>query len=323
MPNVHFLHDLTPVERATLDRLLAPDIRLTTGNDESGAATVDLLVGANPAPAWLASPTLRAVIIPWAGVPEKTVATLREHPHLALHNIHYNAQQTAEMAVALLFAASKLIVPLDQKLRQGDWTPRYEPNRAFLLHGKTALILGYGSIGQAIGRMLKGIGMTVLGTVRSRAHQSAYADEIHLQTALPTLLPRADILMIALPLTEETHGLLGEKELALLPDDALLINVGRGPIVDEGALYNALKSGKLGAAGLDVWWNYPKGEETRINTPPSNFPLPELDNVVFSPHRGGAVRERDETWATALAEMINVFTRGEEMSNRVNLEIGY
>ncbi len=329
MPHIHLHQDLTPTERATLDRLLAPNIRLTTGEDESGAATVDLLIGANPTPAWLASPTLRAVIVPWAGVPEKTVATLREHPHLALHNLHYNAQQTAEMAVALLFAAAKFIVPYDQKLRHADWTPRYEPARAFLLHGKTALILGYGSIGQAIGRMLKGIGMTVLGTRRtppSPTGRGAGGEgdvEIHPQSALPTLLPRADFLLIALPLTDETRGLIGAPELALLPDDAVLINIGRGPIVDEHALYTALTTGKLAAAGLDVWWNYPKDEPSRANTPPANVPLHELENVVLSPHRGGQVRERDESWATALAEMINVFSRGEEMPNRVNLEIGY
>ncbi len=323
MPHIHFLHDLTPTERATLDRLLAPNIHLTTGEEESGAATVDLLIGANPTPAWLASPTLRAVIVPWAGVPEKTVATLREHPPLALHNIHYNAQQTAEMAVALLFAAAKFIVPYDQSLRRADWTPRYQPPRAFLLHGKTALILGYGSIGQAIGRMLKGIGMTVIGTVRSGALQRPFADEIHPQSALPTLLPRANFLLIALPLTDETRGLIGAPELALLPDAAVLINIGRGPIVDEHALYTALTTGKLAAAGLDVWWNYPKDEPSRANTPPANVPLHELENVVLSPHRGGQVRERDESWATALAEMINTFARGEEMPNRVNLEIGY
>ncbi|NUM47804.1 MAG: hydroxyacid dehydrogenase [Anaerolineales bacterium] len=323
MPHIHFLHDLTPTERATLDRLLAPDIRLTTGEEETGAATVDLLIGANPTPAWLASPTLRAVIVPWAGVPEKTVAALREYPHLALHNLHYNAQQTAEMAVALLFAAAKFIVPYDQSLRRADWTPRYEPARAFLLHGKTALILGYGSIGQAIGRMLKGIGMTVIGTVRSGALQRPFADEIHPQSALPTLLPRADFLLIALPLTDETRGLIGAPELALLPDAAVLINIGRGPIVDEHALYDALTSGKLAAAGLDVWWNYPKDEPSRTHTLPANVPLHELENVVLSPHRGGQVRERDESWATALADMINMFARGEEMPNRVNLEIGY
>jgi phosphoglycerate dehydrogenase-like enzyme len=283
------------------------------------------------------------VIVPWAGVPEQTVATLRDHPHLALHNLHYNAQQTAEMAVALLFAAAKYIVPYDQSLRRADWTPRYEPARAFLLYGKTALILGYGSIGQAIGRMLKGIGMTVIGTKRTlpsppaplpRGEGSRFPPlpvgegwgegvEIHPQSALPTLLPRTDFLLIALPLTDETKNLISAPELALLPPDAVLINIGRGPIVDEHALYTALTTGKLAAAGLDVWWNYPKDEPSRTNTPPANVPLHQLENVVLSPHRGGQVRERDESWATALAEMINTFARGEEMPNRVNLELGH
>lgn len=321
--HVHFLHALTPSEHETLASLLSPDINLTSGEDATQAGGAELLVGSNPTPAWLEAPSLRAVIIPWAGVPEKTRNLLREYPHLALHNLHYNAQQTAEMAVALLFAAAKFIVPYDQKLRTGDWSPRYEPNGAFLLHGKTALILGYGAIGQNIGRMSKAVGMTVLGTVRRGALQRPFADEIHPAAALPALLPRANFLIVALPLTEETRGLLGEKELALLPDEAILINVGRGPIVDEAALYQALKNGKLAAAGLDVWWNYPKGEETRTNTFPSHVPLYELDNVVLSPHRGGLVREQGEIWAAELAKMIELFARGAEMPNRVDVEAGY
>ena len=320
---VHFLHPLTPAEHETLTSLLSSDVTLTTGDDANFIDGTELLVGANPTPAWLESPSLRAVIVPWAGVPEKTRDLLREYPHITLHNLHYNAHQTAEMAVTLLFAAAKFVIPLDQKLRTGDWSPRYEPNRAFLLHGKTALILGYGSIGQIVGQILKAVGTKVIGMVRTGALQRPFADEIHPPSALPTILPRANFLIITLPLTDETKGLIGEKGLALLPNDAILINVGRGPIVDEAALYDALTTGKLAAAGLDVWWNYPKGEETRTNTFPSNYPLQELDNVVLSPHRGGGVRERDETWAAALAEMINVFAKGEEMPNRVNLEIGY
>ncbi len=86
-------------------------------------------------------------------------------------------------------------------------------------------------------------------------------------------------------------GLLGAAELALLPDGAVLVNIGRGPIVDERALYEGLRDGRPHAAGLDVWYSYPPDEAARANWPPSAYPFHELDNVVLSPHRGGAADE--------------------------------
>ncbi len=101
------------------------------------------------------------------------------------------------------------------------------------------------------------------------------------------------------------------------------MNVGRGAIVDEGALYQALKNGQLAAAGIDVWYNYPKDEASQANTPPSQYPFGELDNVVLSPHRGGDDKDIDVARMRDLAELLNAAARGNEMANRVNVVAGY
>ena len=134
--------------------------------------THDILIGGRPTrDQLLACPNLRAVIVPWAGVPDSTQALLREFPHIAVHNLHHNAAATAEMAIALLMAAAKFIVPIDQKLRVNDWSPRYAPSRSIELAGKTALIVGYGQIGQRVGRVCRAMDMTVIATRRNRVEK--------------------------------------------------------------------------------------------------------------------------------------------------------
>jgi phosphoglycerate dehydrogenase-like enzyme len=221
-----------------------------------------------------------------------------------------------------LLAAAKFIIPLDQKLRANDWSPRYAPSRSIGLDGKTALIVGYGQIGQRVGHVCRALGMTVLATRRQHLESDDVA-EVHPTSDLPHLLPRAHALIITAPLTPETQGLIGENELAALPRGAVLVNVGRGAIVDEAALYHALKNGLLAAAGLDVWYNYPTDEVSRTNTPPSQYPFGELDNVVLSPHRGGDEMDIDAARMQHLAELLNAAARGDEIPNRVNLEAGY
>ncbi|MBI5563400.1 MAG: hydroxyacid dehydrogenase [Chloroflexi bacterium] len=320
MINVHMLEDFEAETLAELRAQLDVRVHLTTGELLSDA---EILIGGRPTrEQLLACAQVHALIVPWAGVPDNTQALLREFPHIAVHNLHHNAAATAEYAVALLMAAAKFIVPVDRHLRLNDWTPRYAPSRSIGLAGKTALILGYGQIGQRVGRGCAALGMTVIATRRNRLEKDEVA-AVYATSELSTLLPQTDVIIITAPLTPETKGLIGEKELALLPRGSILVNVGRGLIVDEAALFSALKSGHLGAAGLDVWYQYPKDEASRVNTPPSQFPFHELDNVVLSPHRGGDEVGIDTQRMTELAELLNAAARGETMLNRVDVEAGY
>jgi phosphoglycerate dehydrogenase-like enzyme len=322
---VHFCHAGILPQPEALRAFLDPTIHLTIG-PELPPGPVDILVGGRPTREQLALPGVRAVIVPFAGVPEETLALLAEFPHIALHNLHHNDAATAELALALLLAVSRRVLPVDRLLRQHDWTPRYEPPPQLILAGRTALILGYGAIGRRVARALQALDMRVLAT---RRHQTEPQDDgiatVFPAAALSELLPQAHVLVITLPLTAETKGLIGARELALLPRGAILVNVGRGPIVEEAALYQALVDGHLLGAGLDVWYRYPADEAGRQHTPPSAYPFHELDNVVLSPHRGGMAGGEDleRRRLAALAEMLNAAARGQPLPNRVDPVRGY
>jgi phosphoglycerate dehydrogenase-like enzyme len=290
-----------PTSLAHLRAELHPDIHLTLGPDLSTAGEYQILVAGRPRREHLtASPNLHALITPWAGLPDETRELMLGFPHISVHNLHHNAVAAAEMAITLMLAAAKFIVPIDRTFRAHDW-------------------------------ICRGLSMKVMAIRRRLGRRSSpivgdTPDEIHPLDALHRLLPRADALIICLPHTPETDALIGEEELALLPPGAVLVNVGRGAVVDEAALYHALRNGTLYAAGLDVWYNYPApdpDEAARSHTPPSAYPFHELENVVMSPHRAGGSKETAVLRMAHLATLLNAAARGETMPNRVDVQAGY
>jgi phosphoglycerate dehydrogenase-like enzyme len=309
--------------RAALD----PGITFTMGPTLPQPAHFQILVAGRPKREHIAaSPNLHTLIIPWSGLPPETRELVMDSPHIAVHNLHHNAGIVAELALALLLSAAKFILPMDRALRDNDWTPRYRPTPALLLSGRTALILGYGAIGQNVARLCRCLGMRVVAMRRRIADSVAQpCDAVHCEAidALHDWLPQADVLIICLPHTPDTHGLIGRAELDLLPSQALLVNVGRSEIVDEAELYHALREGRLYAAGLDVWYQYPKDESSRPHTPPSAYPFHELDNVVMSPHRGGKCTTTEQLRMQGLAQLLNAAARGEPIPNRVDVQAGY
>ncbi len=287
---VHHIGDLEPDALALLSKFLDARIRLTSGPDLPEAADFQVLVAGRPERRQLlASPDFRLLVIPWAGLPPETRSLLLDYPHIAVHNLHHNAALTSELAIALLLSAAKLIIPYD---------------RALACHA---------------------LGMRVLAVKRSAGTlpELDYPAEIHPPAALHNLLPLAQAVLVALPNTPHTEGLLGETELRLMPPGGLLVNIARGPVVDQGALYRALHDGHLHAAGLDVWYHYPATPEARSNTPPADFPFHELDNLVLSPHRAGLAVETEALRMQALAELLNAACRGERIPNRVDVAAGY
>lgn len=316
----HFVWDVE--ERARLLELLDDRIELSFG--EVAPADTQILVEGRPSEAMLdACPKMHTLLIPYAGLPKDTRTLLTQRPQIAVHNIHHNAGPASELAIALLLAAGKHLVPLDQRLRKGDWMPRYEGHPALFLEGKRALVLGYGAIGQRVARVLCAFGMDV-HALRRRGDGNDAAITLHGPEALTELLPLSQVILVSLPLTGDTLGMIGKAELARLPAETLLVNVARAAIVDEQALFEALESKRLAAAGIDVWYHYPSAD-MRNCTLPSKFPFHQLDNVVMSPHRGGAYRhpENELLRLAELAKSLNAAARGEAMPNSVNLEAGY
>ncbi len=274
-----------------------------------------------------------AVIVPYVGIAAPTAEAMRTRPDLSLHNVHHNAAETAEAAMALLLAASRRIVTADAALRRGDWAPRYTPEECLALAGRTALVLGLGHIGRRIAQACLALQMEVIG-VRRQPSRGEEPFEVQPIGRLAALLPRADVLVLALPQTPETEGLIGAAQLNALRKPSILVNIARAAIVEEKALYEALRDGILHAAGLDVWYCYPKHpeglvpgyfdmpEEARA-TFPSQFPLHELPNLVMSPHRGGSSDRSEASRIAHLALLIRERAVHGTMGNRVDLSAGY
>ncbi|MEM6282456.1 MAG: NAD(P)-dependent oxidoreductase [Chloroflexota bacterium] len=301
---------------------LTDTVRLTVGYDVPDDAHA--LVAGRPTREQLAaSDGLRLLLIPWAGLPPPTRALLPDFPNVAVHNLHHNAAATAEMAITLLMACARQIIPAHNRFIEGDWTLRYDKRyKTVVLSGKTAVVLGYGEIGRRIGAVCNALGMNIIGVRRS---ESGNPNEVAV-ARLHEVLPRASVLFIVVPGTQDATALIGPDEFALLPDGAILVNVGRAATVDEAALYNALASRKLHAAGMDVWYSYPtKDPASYSNHRPSEQPFWELPNVVMSPHRGGALYNPDIEYARmdGMARAINAAANGEAVPHPVDVERGY
>ena len=322
------VHFPKPPAARTLDELLPllpPTVEVSAGPETPQPVDCHILVAGTVTEAQLAdSPQLRAVIVPFAGVPVETQQLLRQHPAIALHNLHFNDIPTAEMALTLLFAAAKYLVPLDNQFRRGDWRWDDDARPTHTFAGKTTLILGYGAIGHRLAPVCQALGMQVIG-VRRNPPPAPVENGVHVYawSSLHDLLPRAEVLLCVLPETPETTGLLNAAMLALLPATCILVNVGRGRVIDEEALYEALRTHRIKAAGLDVWYTYPKNDAERSHTFPSRFPFHELDNVVMTPHRAGWLYNFEHLRAAALAELLVAAAEGRPMPNLVHKELGY
>ncbi len=322
--HIHFIEPLEDEAARLIAEKVDSSVRVTSGEVGPEASDYDILVAGVPERKHIeTSKQLKAVVIPWAGLPVKTRDLMLQFPDIAVYNIHHNAAPTAESALTLMLAAARDLVDTDRKLRIGDWTPRYESDRPLLMENRTALILGYGAVGRRVGKACYGLGMEVHAVKTTVPKPSRGIIKLHTPDELPSLLPVANVLFLCLPRTPETDGLIGAAQLASLPDDAIIVNVSRGAIIDEEALYEELRSGRL-RAGLDVWYMYPRDEASRDDQRPSEYPFGELTNVVMTPHMAGHCAGIEALRAMALSDLINSLVRDDGLiPEQVDVERGY
>ena len=203
------------------------------------------------------------------------------------------AEPMAEHALAMILAACKRLLPEHANLARNEFN-QFTPTR--MLNGLTAGILGFGGIGIASARVLRPLGVRV-HAINRRARSDEPVDWIGGTDSLDELLAASDILILSLPLTSRSHRLIGARELSLMKPDAILVNLARGEIVDEAALYAHLQANRDFIACIDAWWIEP----LRHGHFRMDFPFMELANVIGSPHNSASVDGwRDVAIARAL-----------------------
>ena len=230
------------------------------------------------------APRLRLIHTPGAGTNEIDFAAVP--PHAAVCNVYGHENSIAEYVFMVMLALNRDLLNMDRRFRQLDWSDRANgPQRE--IHGRTLGIVGLGRIGSEIARRARVFGMRVVAATRTPRPERATElgiDRLVGIDEMESVLVEADFLVVAVPLEPETTGLLGAAELARMKPGAHVINVARGPVIDEDALYEALRERRIGGAALDVWYRYP---EDKVHGAPSAHPFHELDNVILTPHIAG------------------------------------
>jgi len=288
---VHFIDHLPTIIAAHLKKHSHTHLEITEGPEPPELADYQVLVGISLSERLLtASPVIESVVVPIAGISSEIRTLMQKFPHIRLHNLHHNARQVAEMALALMLCCAKSLIPADRALRKGNWDYRYIEDPGSCIERKTAIVLGFGHIGKRIAELCRALNMKVIAIKRSvdSNADAAPAHQLFPVADLDALLPEADVLFICLPCTEETSGFFHRDRLARLPGSCVLINVGRAEVINEAALFESLKKGSIKAAGLYVWYNYPEhwDQKGSHDTAPGHLPFHTLPNVVMSPHVG-------------------------------------
>jgi phosphoglycerate dehydrogenase-like enzyme len=297
-----------------------PGVRFVIGWEADafdGAPAPDALLDCWAGAARLAAVLQHAPALPWvhsrsAGLDRVLVPELVSGPALLTNGRGVFGPALAEFAIAALLFFAKDLRRLVLAQRAGRW----EPFDMQPLAGRTLGVVGYGDIGREVARRAHALGMRVVA-LRRRPELSAgdpLADELLGEEGLLELMARADDVVVATPLTPRTRGLVGRDAIAALKPTAVLVNVGRGPVVDEEALVEALAAGRIRGAALDVFETEP--------LPPAH-PLWTLPNVLLSPHCADHVPGWIEAATRAFLDELERYRRGEPLRNVVDKTRGY
>ena len=289
-----------------------------TAEVESAVADAEVLVSGSCPPNVAAAGTrLRLVHAPGAGTDGIDVAALSAGVQVA--NTFHHESSIAEYVVASAVLLRRRFLQQDAALRRDVWeSPAYDPGVPWThaLGAATVGFVGYGHIGarawagfRAFGA--RGVAVTRRGDVDAAAEGLEWTGTTD---DLDPLLAAADVIVVSTPLTDQTRGLIGARQLARMRPSAVLVNVGRGPVVDEEALYTALRDGTIGGAAVDVWCAYPAEGNTAA---PSAFPFHALPNVFLTPHSSGLTRQTFEGRAADIAANIRRLDAGEPLRNVV------
>ena len=266
-------------------RALAPRAEIvavaSAADGETHIDDVDVVVMADRVrPAYLTSPRLRWMHIIGAGVDGFSIPGLQDASFVITHKVNASIIPMAEHVIAQILVIARRALEYRALQARHQWAPHNQPPTTELIqvHGKTLGLVGLGGAGLATARRAKAFGMRVVGTKRAPADRLPHVDEIFPATRLHDMLARSDFVAVTAPLTDQTHRLIGEPELRAMKPTAYLINVSRGPIIQEDVLTRALRECWIAGASLDVFEREPLDPTS---------PLWEMPNVIVTPHCGG------------------------------------
>lgn len=320
---IHFEPELLPPPRYPSDHGGERGFRRTPDEQrrfEELVASAEVLYGIpGDTPEGLAwavrtAPGLRFVQATAAGAGQQVRAAalapeeLRRVAVASASGVH--AVPLAEWSLLGILAFTKNLPRLLADERDRSW-PHY-PNPE--LRGATLLVVGVGAIGVEVARLAAAFGMRVTGVKRDPAEETPYVDAVHPPERLRELVAEADAIVVTLPLTDETRGMVDRETIAHMKDGVILVNVGRGGVIDEDALVDALRSGKIRGAALDVFTTEPL---------PPESPLWELPNVLVSPHTAALSVHENERIVELFARNLLHYLRGEELESRVRTSVFY
>lgn len=318
----------------------APKIRALYASPDGGtdwassdaakhAPEADIIVGWRCTKEFLdAAARLKLWIFPGVGV-QRMVPLFRDIPEErrpVLCNCHGNTYATAQHAVALLLALMNRVIPHHNWLADGHWRKGDDDAASTTLRNRRVGLLGYGKVNEKVHRFLSGFDVE-FNVLRRNPGKAGFDLPVAREfgpDGLMDFMAASDILMTALPETPHTIGIVGASELAALGPDGLVVNVGRGPVIDEGALYHALHDGVVAGAAIDVWYDYrPEPDEQGRKYPwAPEHPFHELTNIVLSPHRAASPIFAPGRWEEVL-DLIKRNIEGRELVNVIDLEAGY
>ncbi len=263
-----------------------------------------------------AAPRLRLIHVGGAGTERIDFAALPAGVQVA--NTFHHEQSIAEYVAGAAVMLRRGFLAQDRALREGIWTtPLYDHAlpQPPTLAGSRIGFAGFGHIGACSWKLLRAFGCTAAAVTGSgRVPDDAGLTWAGDSTQLDRLMRESDIVVVSAPLDERTRGMIGAAQLAELGSDGVLINVGRGPLVAERALYEALAGGVIKAAAIDVWYHYPSGESPCA---PSKLPFAELPNVLMTPHSSGLTRDTFAGRADDIAANIARLQDGRPLLNVV------
>ena len=263
------------------------------------------------------APRLRLIQLPGAGTDEIRFDAVP--PSASVCNAFEHEIGIAEFVLGAMLEWLIGLRQLDATLRQDRWHgsflcgPRHGD-----LYGKTLVIAGYGRIGREVARRAQAFGMRIVAINRSPRPGDPFCPDVRPMAALADAAAEADFLLVTLPLDGETRGIIDAPVLAAMKPTGVVMNVGRGPTIDEEALYLALRERRIGGAIIDTWYAYPSQAEAAAAVhPPSRFPFRELDNILMSPHASAWTDALAGRRCAVIADNLDRLARGEPLRNVV------